>query len=70
MNFGKNLKRIRSEKGMREIDVAAASGIREADIMRFERGLNMPRLKTAAAIARALGVTLDDLMDKKSQPAA
>lgn len=62
MKLHTNLKRLRTERGLREVDLASRAGIREADVIRFERGKNVPRIETAAKLALALGVTLDELV--------
>jgi transcriptional regulator with XRE-family HTH domain len=62
MSFSNNLKRLRTERDMTQTELAAQAGIRESDVIRYERGNNMPRVETAVKLAAALGVTVDDLI--------
>lgn len=69
VNIGQNIRRLRTERGLSETDLAARAGIREADVLRYERNANRPRIETAARLAHALGVTLDDLIGAKNRAA-
>ena len=62
MDYGKHIKQLRNEAGMTQAQLAEASGIRQSTISMIETGVNTPNVKTADKIARALGVTLNDLM--------
>lgn len=56
-----NLQRIRKEKGMSQAKLAAAVGITPGAVGQYEMGVTTPSLKTAMAIATALGCTVDEL---------
>lgn len=56
------IKALRAEKGMTQEDLAEASGVSRLTISKLETGkLINARSKTMFAVAKALGVTLDDL---------
>ena len=56
MNFSNNLKTLMKEKGMRQQDVARASGLSAATMTGYCRDKIDPRLSGIAAAARALDV--------------
>ena len=53
---------------MTQARLAEAAGIAEQSLSRLERGFYEPALSSAWAIAQALGVTLDQLVDGSAQP--
>lgn len=53
----KNLKRIRTQRGLSQADLAALAGVKQATISRIESGANNASLAAANAIANALGVS-------------
>ena len=56
------IKALRAEKGMTQEDLAEASGVSRLTISKLETGkLTHARSKTMFAVAKALGVTIDDL---------
>jgi transcriptional regulator with XRE-family HTH domain len=59
--FGKRLCFARLALGWTQADLARESGIARSQIAAYESGAHRPGLFNAAAIARALGMTLDDL---------
>ena len=60
--LGKNLKRIRTEKGISQGDIVKASGIDKAMISNIENGKTNPTLATIAKLAKAIGVSVGELM--------
>ena len=62
MNFGENLRRIRLEKGMTQVELANAVEVKQPIIAMYERGSKQPTIATAQAIARALGCELMELV--------
>jgi transcriptional regulator with XRE-family HTH domain len=60
--LGKNLKRIRTEKGISQGDIVKASGIDKAMISNIENGKTNPTLSTITKLAKALGVSSDELL--------
>jgi len=58
-----NLKRYRNEKGLSQEQLAQKSGITYSTLAKLESGVNKnPTVKTLQQIARALEVTLDELL--------
>lgn len=62
MTIGKNIKRIRKEKGMTQKQLGELCGINEANVRKYELGKANPKLETVNKIASALGVTAFDIM--------
>ena len=60
--LGKNLRRIRTEKGMSQGDICRALNLDRAHICNIENGKQNPTLDTIAKIAKALGVKSDQLL--------
>lgn len=60
--LGKNLKRIRTEKGISQGDIVRSLGMDRAFISNIENGKTNPTLATIAKLAKALGVPIEDLM--------
>ncbi len=66
-DFGSNLKRIRQEKEMTQMEVAVKSGLPLGTVVRIEAGGVNPRVDTADKIATALGVSITDLLSDRAQ---
>jgi transcriptional regulator with XRE-family HTH domain len=60
--LGKNLKRIRTGKGISQGDIVKTSGIDKAMISNIENGKTNPTLATIAKLAKAIGVSVGELM--------
>jgi transcriptional regulator with XRE-family HTH domain len=59
--MGERLKRIREAKGFSQTELAAAAGIPVGSLRGWERDRREPLLGSAAKLAVALGVSLDEL---------
>jgi transcriptional regulator with XRE-family HTH domain len=59
--FGQRLQRLRQEAGMSQPGLAAAAAIPLGTLRNLEQDRRVPRLDTADALARAIGVSLDTL---------
>lgn len=57
----KNLRIIRTAKGLSQVELAEAVGIKQATVSRIEKGVNNPSLDVAERIAQALGVNVVEL---------
>jgi transcriptional regulator with XRE-family HTH domain len=65
MSFGRNLANFRKEKGLTQEDLVRRSGVAISQIRRYEAGKSSPTLDVVVRLARALGVSLDELaLDK------
>lgn len=60
--FGKNMKRIRTAKGITQGDISRTLKIARSFISNIEGGKTNPTLTTVVKIARALGVSSDELL--------
>ncbi len=60
--LGKNLKRIRTEKGMTQGDIVRALGVSRSFVSNVENGKTNPTLATIAKLAKALGVPTEELI--------
>jgi transcriptional regulator with XRE-family HTH domain len=62
-NVGRSVRALREERGLSQMALAVAAGLSLNAVARLEQGgIPDPRLSTVVAIARALGVTLDQLV--------
>jgi DNA-binding XRE family transcriptional regulator len=62
------LKHIRTvEFDYSEAEMAKALGVREADVLAYEKGAKLPSLLTVLAYARSVGVAMDILVDDQME---
>ena len=62
-----NLEKIRKEKGLSRRELELLSGVQQVTIQRLEKGMynvNMVKLGTLIALAKALKVKVVDLLDQ------
>jgi len=62
IRLGKNLKRIRTAKGITQGDIVRALGMTRGSVSNIENGKANPTLATITKIARAIGVAPRELM--------
>lgn len=60
--LGKNLKRIRIERGISQGDIVRSLGVSRGFISNIENGKTNPTLTTIARLAKAVGVSIDELL--------
>lgn len=60
--LGKNLKRIRSEKNITQGDIARLLGVSRSFVSKTENGKTNPTLATITKLAKAIGVSSDELL--------
>ena len=61
--IAKNIKKYRKEKGLSQDKLARLADVSHATIIKIESGgIQSPTIDTVQKIAKALGVSLDDLM--------
>lgn len=60
--LGQNIKKIRLEKRMNQVDLALACDFKKPNMQRIEAGNTNPTFKTLLKIARALEVNVADLL--------
>ncbi len=61
MSFGRNLSRFRKEKGLTQDDLVKQSGVAISQIRRYEADKSSPTLEVVMRLAKALGVSIDEL---------
>lgn len=62
IKLGKNLKRIRAERGMSQGDIARALKVGRSFITNIENGKTNTTLATLSKLSQALSVPLDQLL--------
>ena len=60
--FGKRLRELRQEKGLKQKELASVAGVSVNMISLLERGRRPPSTKTVVRLAKSLGVTADYLL--------
>ena len=60
--FGSRLRALREQAGLTQAQLAGRAGLHLSAVTRFEQGLRAPSLATAAKLADALGVAVDDFL--------
>ncbi|MDO8686944.1 MAG: helix-turn-helix transcriptional regulator [Candidatus Berkelbacteria bacterium] len=60
--LGRNLKRIRTEKGISQGDIVRSLGMDRAFVSNIENGKTNPTLATITKLAKAIGVSVGELM--------
>jgi len=66
MTFGERLKELRNAKGLTQAELAKIAWLSRDGIAKLENGTSQPSWDTVRALARALGVTLDEF-DKEEE---
>jgi putative transcriptional regulator len=61
VGFKNRIRKIKREKGLRQVDLAKMVGVFQSEISEIECGKRVPSVYLAKRIAKALGVSLDDL---------
>jgi len=60
--LGQNLKKLRSKKGISQGGIARTLKVHKSYISNIENGKSNPTLKTITKLARAIGVSTDELL--------
>jgi transcriptional regulator with XRE-family HTH domain len=63
VSLGKTIRRLRKERGWRQIDLAEEAGINENYVSDLELGRKEVCLRTIRLIARAFNVKMSKLLD-------
>jgi len=62
--ISENIKKLRTKLGLTQDDLAKKADIKYAALMKVESGtVNKPSVQTMAKIAKALGVSIEDLIE-------
>ena len=60
--LGKNLKRIRTEKGITQGDIVRTLGVSRSFVSNIENGKTNPTLATIARLAKVIKVSVSELL--------
>ncbi len=60
--FGENVRRVRLRANLSQMELSERSGLHMTEISRLERGRREPRLGTIVQVARALDVSVTELL--------
>ena len=63
--FGERLKQYRRAKGLTQQELADRLGVSNKTVSRWESEGGFPDVSLLVPLARALGVTVDDLLDEE-----
>lgn len=63
MQFAENLKRLRTEKGLTQQELANLIEIAQPTLAQYEKGLKFPTIITAVNLAEKLGTTCEELVN-------
>ncbi len=66
-NLGQNIRKIRLEKNMNQVQLAYACDFKKPNMQRIEAGNTNPTFKTLLRIAKALDVNVSDLLKVETQ---
>lgn len=66
--FGERLKRIRTERGLRQEDIGQIVQVGKSTVSQWEAGIHEPSLATIGKIADFFGVTTDYLLGRSDDP--
>lgn len=62
MNFGVVLAKIRTEKGLTQLELGEAAGVTAPPVSYWETGKRFPTIYSFIGILNALGITADDFI--------
>lgn len=62
MNLSENIRKYRCKAGMSQSQLANEVGVGQSAICKMEKGFFVPTIALVSEIARALNVTIDDLV--------
>lgn len=69
MPIGDRVKELRMAKGMTQLELSRATNLSLSIITQMEQGLTSdPKLSTLRALAKALEVTIDELVGEEDEP--
>lgn len=63
LSIGANLKRLRTEKGMSQEELACSVHVTQSMIAQIERGTKALTVELAKEVLAVLGATMDDIWD-------
>lgn len=67
MSIGANLKRLRTDKGMSQTELAGAVNVTQSMIAQVERGTKALTMELGKEISEVLGVSVNELLEDFSK---
>ncbi len=64
MSIGANLKRLRTDKGMSQVELAGAVNVTQSMIAQIERGTKALTMELGREISESLGVSVNELLEE------
>ncbi len=64
MSIGANLKRLRTDKGMSQVELAGAGNVTQSMIAQIERGTKALTMELGREISESLGVSVNELLEE------
>ncbi len=64
MSIGANLKRLRTDKGMSQVELAGAVNVTQSMIAQIERGTKALTMELGREISETLGVSINELLEE------
>lgn len=64
MSIGTNIRKIREEKGVKQVELAEKVGVTQAMICQIERGTKPPSLPLSVDIAKVLECSINDFIEE------
>ncbi len=65
--FGNMVAALRKEKGMTQLELAEKMGVTDKAVSKWERDLSFPDVSSISKLAEILGVSVDELMQVKTE---
>src|SRR5205807_485434 len=65
--FGVRLRELREKAGLSQSGLAEGAGVPIDSIQNWEQGRTRPRIEALGKLARALGVTVDELLQEQDE---
>ena len=65
--LGMMIASLRKEKGMTQLDLAEKIGVTDKAVSKWERDLSCPDVNTISQLAELFGISVDELMQIKSE---
>lgn len=66
--FGRRLRKLRTDKGLSQADLARLAKTHPMQVGKYERGESFPAVETLVALSRALEVSVDYLLTGDEEP--
>lgn len=68
-SLGRNIRKLREEKSLTQFELSVDCNMEAPNLIRIEKGRTNPTVKTLRAIAKSLGVRVQDLFSFEGGPA-